>query len=112
MFCKECGTDVGDANACPNCGAAVAPARESANKNTLYDGPRVHKIAYMLIAIFLGTFGIHRFYAKRYLSGIVYILFCWTGIPSLLGLIEGIVAVCRQDEDAAGNIPIRDGFFI
>jgi TM2 domain-containing membrane protein YozV len=41
-----------------------------------------------LLALFLGSFGIHHFYLRRTGLGIVYILFCWTGITALLGLIE------------------------
>ena len=29
--------------------------------------------------------------------GIVYILFCWTGIPSIIGLVEGIIYLCTDD---------------
>lgn len=41
-----------------------------------------------LLALFLGTFGIHRFYLGENVAGILYVLFCWTGIPTLLGFIE------------------------
>ncbi|HCT62464.1 MAG TPA: NINE protein [Acidobacterium sp.] len=41
-----------------------------------------------LLALFLGTFGAHRFYLGETTAGILYILFCWTGIPTLLGIIE------------------------
>ena len=105
MYCKKCGTDIGDAKFCPSCGekasAEVAPKQE-------FSGKTVNKIAYGIIAILIGGLGIHRFYAGRWLSGIMYLLFCWTCIPSLLGLIEGIIALTRPD-DGYGNIPVRDG---
>ena len=110
MFCKKCGADIGDAKFCPKCGQAVD--RENAAPAPVYSGKTVNKIAYGLIAIFLGWIGIHRFYAGRWLSGIMYLLFFWTGIPWLLGLIEGIIAFTR-DDDGYGNIPVEDGkYFI
>ena len=112
MYCKKCGADVGDAKFCPDCGAEIAG---SANEEPCYipGEKKVNKLAYGLIAIFIGDFGIHRFYAGRWLSGIIYLLFFWTFIPGLLGLIEGIVALCRNDEDSRGDITVRPGrFFI
>jgi hypothetical protein len=41
-----------------------------------------------MLALFLGTFGAHRFYLGETTAGVLYILFIWTGIPTLLGLIE------------------------
>jgi TM2 domain-containing membrane protein YozV len=42
----------------------------------------------VLLALFLGTFGAHHFYLRRPGLGILYVLFCWTGIPSVIGLVE------------------------
>ena len=56
-----------------------------------------------LLAIFLGWLGIHKFYAGKPVQGIIYILFSWTGIPSIIAFIEGIVALLK-DSDAYGNI--------
>jgi TM2 domain-containing membrane protein YozV len=41
-----------------------------------------------LFALLLGGFGLHRFYLGETGWGILYLLFCWTGIPSLIGFIE------------------------
>lgn len=57
------------------------------------------KIAAGLLAIFLGTVGVHKFYLGRIGMGIIYILFSWTGIPSILGFIEGIVYLWTSDEN-------------
>lgn len=35
--------------------------------------------------ILLGGFGLHRFYLGQYPSGFLYLLFCWTLVPTLLG---------------------------
>lgn len=31
--------------------------------------------------------------------GIVYVLFCWTAIPAIVGFIEGILLLVMSDED-------------
>jgi len=42
----------------------------------------------VLLAVFLGSFGAHRFYLGQNGIAIIYILFCWTLIPHLIALIE------------------------
>jgi TM2 domain-containing membrane protein YozV len=54
-----------------------------------------------LLAIFLGAFGIHKFYLNQNGAGLLYLLFCWTGIPLIIGLVEGIIYLATSDEDFA-----------
>lgn len=42
----------------------------------------------VLLALFLGTFGAHHFYLRRNGLGILYVLFCWSGIPTIVSLVE------------------------
>jgi hypothetical protein len=42
----------------------------------------------VLLALFLGTFGAHQFYLRRPGLGILYIVFCWTGIPTIVSFVE------------------------
>jgi len=42
----------------------------------------------VLLAIFLGNFGIHQFYIRRNGLGILYLCFFWTGISAILGFID------------------------
>lgn len=63
----------------------------------------VNKVVYALLAILLGAFGIHKFYAGKPTSGVLYLIFCWTFIPGLISLIEGIMAIAAK-EDENGNI--------
>ena len=51
---------------------------------------RMEKIINGILGMFLGGFGIHKFYQRKYFQGILYILFCWTGIPGIIGFIEGL----------------------
>lgn len=69
-----------------------------------------NRIAAALLAIFLGTFGIHKFYnsSKARISsfaylgkpvqGFIYLIFCWTFLPGLIGFIEGIIYLCMSDK--------------
>lgn len=59
------------------------------------------KVAAGLFGIFLGGFGVHKFYMGKVGMGILYLLFCWTFIPALIGLIEGIIYLCESDEEFA-----------
>ncbi len=63
----------------------------------------VNKVVYCLLAFFLGGIGIHKFYAGKIGTGILYILFCWTFIPGFIAFIEFIIALCKK-ADANGNI--------
>ncbi len=61
--------------------------------------PVKSKVAAGLLAIFLGGLGIHKFYLGKIGMGILYLVFCWTYIPAVVGLIEGIVYLCSNDEN-------------
>lgn len=63
----------------------------------------VNKVTYCLLALFLGGLGVHKFYASKTGTGIVYILFCWTFVPAFIAFIECIVALCKT-ADQNGNI--------
>ena len=41
-----------------------------------------------LLAFFLGGFGANKFYFNEIGAGIIYLLFSWTFIPSIIALIE------------------------
>ena len=53
-----------------------------------YEQARRDEVVGILLALFLGTFGIHHFYLRRNGLGVLYCLLFWTGIPSVLGFIE------------------------
>ncbi len=49
----------------------------------------------VLLAVFLGGFGIHHFYLRRNGLGFVYLLFSWTGITTILGWIDAFLTPGR-----------------
>jgi len=67
----------------PDAALAIIPA-------PLYQDVRRQRILMSALAILLGTFGAHRFYQGRVGLGIIYVLFCATGLPTVIGLVEGL----------------------
>lgn len=66
-------------------------------------GKVVNKVVYCVLTFLLGGIGIHKFYAGKIGTGICFLLFCWTSIPAIIALIDGISALCKH-ADASGNI--------
>ena len=59
----------------------------------------------LLLCIFLGWAGAHRFYQKQYLLGILYLAFCWTGYSVAMSLID-LLIILPMKPDENGNILI------
>lgn len=57
-----------------------------------------NKVVAGILAILIGSLGVHRFYMGHTVPGIVYLLLCWTGIPSIIALIEGIIYLIDTEE--------------
>lgn len=64
---------------------------------------RKDKVVAGLLGIFLGAIGIHKFYLGRKGWGVVYLLLCWTGIPAIVGFIEGIIYLVQDEEKFDAN---------
>lgn len=56
-----------------------------------------------ILAILLGDFGVHKFYLGQIGMGILYLLFCWTGVPGIIGIIEGIIYLTQSDAEFAAK---------
>ncbi len=53
-----------------------------------YNARKKSAVVALLLAIFLGGIGGHKFYLGNFVLGILYLVFCWTGIPSIVALVE------------------------
>ena len=87
-YCHNCGTELADkAEICPTCGVWQARPHK----------PKSRMIAAVL-AIFLGGLGMHKFYLGQGGMGLLYLLFCWSFIPAIIGLFEGLRFLVMKDE--------------
>lgn len=50
-----------------------------------------------VLAILIGGIGAHKFYLGKTGMGILYLIFCWTYIPAVIGFIEGIIYLTKSD---------------
>jgi TM2 domain-containing membrane protein YozV len=118
-LCPQCGAPIdASASKCEYCGASISqPAQQPQvqqpqKEKIVYvqqpttseitersNWPIKNKIVAAILAIVLGGLGIHKFYLGHTGKGILYLLFCWTYIPSLIAFIEGIIILCSNDEN-------------
>lgn len=54
-----------------------------------------------LLSFLLGGIGAHQFYLGNTGKGILYLVLCWTYIPAIIGVIEGILLISQTDEEFA-----------
>lgn len=81
--------------------SAAAVAQEQQPQPNPPTRPAKSRPTAAVLAIFLGGLGIHRFYLGDTGLGLIYLLFSWTFIPAIVGLIEGILFLTKTDEDFA-----------
>ncbi|MBQ8966078.1 FTR1 family protein [Ruminococcus sp.] len=51
-----------------------------------------------ILAILFGSLGGHKFYLGKYGQGLICVAFCWSGIPALLGIIQGVHYLTETQE--------------
>ncbi|HNT53951.1 MAG TPA: TM2 domain-containing protein [Anaerolineaceae bacterium] len=113
MYCSSCGSKNEEGAAiCVSCGASLTPATTPVMppppNYQSYPQPVVsskNKTTAGILAILLGGIGVHKFYLGETGMGIVYLLFSWTGIPLIIGLIEGIIYLTQSDQEFASKHP-------
>jgi TM2 domain-containing membrane protein YozV len=94
---------------CPECQAKFPFTLTDASSEFRADEPssataaakprQISKVALLLFTFFLGGVGAHKFYLHKYLQGVLYLVFCWTAIPSLIAFIEFILYIFKSEED-------------
>lgn len=92
LRCKYCGTIVGQSN-------TNSFSRGVNNVgNNLSSGTK-NKVIAILLAFFLGGFGGQFFYLGKIWQGVLCVLFCWTWIPGIWGIIHAIIILSMSDEE-------------
>jgi TM2 domain-containing membrane protein YozV len=91
--CTTCGAVIdGYAIDCSRCGTRQPDA--------VYQESKSRPLA-IVLALLIGSFGIHRFYVGPISWGIAYLIFFWTGIPGFLAWMEAIYWLTRSDVEWA-----------
>lgn len=67
------------------------------------------RVAAGVLNILLGDIGVGHFYTGQIMRGVLDVLFCWTGIPGLIGIIEGIIWLCDDDDAWAERVAKWNG---
>jgi len=97
-FCRDCGAAIhAKAEICPSCGLRQLPMPGVIQLGSIAPNGR-SKLAAVLLAFFLGGFGIHKFYLGQTGWGIIYLLLCWTFIPAFIAVIEAVLLLVMSDE--------------
>ncbi len=71
----------------------------------VYRPVTVNKKKYLLLTLLFGGIGVHKFYSKRHIMGLLYLIFSWTWIPFIVAVVE-LVSASLKKEDSDGNISI------
>ena len=59
----------------------------------------VSKGTYIALCLFLGGAGLHKFYAGKWVQGLLYLALSWTGVPVVLALIDLVVAMFKRSDE-------------
>jgi TM2 domain-containing membrane protein YozV/ribosomal protein L40E len=96
VHCRDCAALISPtASTCPQCGGRQIPG------NSYYGTPVAgtkSRVAAILLAFFLGGFGVHKFYLGRVAAGVLYLIFFWTLIPAIIAFVEMIIYITMSDE--------------
>ena len=52
-----------------------------------------------LFALFFGGFGVHKWYLGKINQGIIYGVLCWTLVPTVISIFEGITYLSMSQEE-------------
>ena len=111
-YCSNCGTQMDDnANVCPNCGAAQNAGQVNVGQQPVATGvEQKSKLAAGLLQIFLGSFGVGRFYLGYTGIAIGQIAASWLtcGLGAIWPLIDGIMILTGSVKTDANGVPLKD----
>ena len=88
----------GNTKSCTECGAVIRKAAEICPQCGVRQARAVSKTALLLLTFFTGGLGGHKFYLRKWVQGIFYVLFAITGIPGLIALVELVIYIFTNEE--------------
>ena len=106
--CLTCGTPIKNQwsarGYCADCGdrrAKKFPLQSPIGSTQVagYHIPQKDRSISVALALVLGGFGAHKFYLDKPGKGLLYAAFCWTGIPSIVGLVEAVKYIRMSEEE-------------
>ena len=68
--------------------------------------PRRHRRVAAVLAFTLGWVGAHKAYLMRPEQALLSLLFCWTLVPALLSIAEGVTYLMMSDEEFARDYDV------
>ena len=77
-----------------------------------YNSMKKNPTTAVLLAVFLGGLGVHKFYMGENGLGVLYLVFCWTYIPAVIGLIEAFTisgSVAKYNQQKALQVAAMCG---
>ena len=57
-----------------------------------------------ILSILLGDFGVGHFYTGQTLRGVLDVIFFWTAIPAIIGIVEGIIWLTDTEAEWAARV--------
>ena len=102
MFCRKCGKEVSaDAAFCPSCGASVRGASMGPGDVMGKAVSPYSRLAALLLCLFLGGLGVHRFYVGKVGTGVA-MIFTLGGL-GIWVLIDLIMIIVGSFTDSNGK---------
>ena len=93
MYCSNCGAEISEnAVACPKCGEPTKNAQPATGPVS----PK-SKVAAILLCLFLGALGVHRFYVGKIGTGILQLI--TLGGLGIWALIDLVLIICGKFTD-------------
>jgi TM2 domain-containing membrane protein YozV len=70
--------------------------------------PRKNRSVSVGLSLVFGGLGAHKFYLDKPGSGFLYLMFFWTGIPSILGIVDGVRYIRMDEEEFHRRYGVKD----
>jgi molecular chaperone DnaK len=110
--CRACGAVIDRrAEMCPVCKASQVAGSASLPGSLVHAPPGAFarstkdKTTAGLLALMLGGIGAHKFYLGQTGAGVLYLVFCWTFLPALIGFVEAILLLTMSEQAFAQRHP-------